>query len=55
MTIYYRFVDKLIALIPDVCKSSFKFDESFEYGAKMDRILDGLDIKPAEEDDEQVD
>ena len=33
----------------------FKFDESFEYGAKRDRILDGLDIKPAEEDDEQVD
>ena len=28
----------------------FKFDESFEYGAKMDRILDDLKIK-----DEQVD
>ncbi len=27
----------------------FKFDESFEYGAKMDRILDDLKIK-----DEQV-
>lgn len=31
----------------------FKFDDSFEYGAKMDKILDGLDIKPEEEDDEQ--
>ena len=34
----------------------FKFDGSFEYGAKMDKILDSLDIKPAEEEnDEQVD
>ncbi len=30
----------------------FKFDSSFEYGARMDRILDGLDIKPAEEDEQ---
>ena len=28
----------------------FKFDESYEYGAKMDRILDGLKVN-----DEQVD
>ena len=36
----------------------FKFDESFEYGAKMDQILDKLDIKPEEPEDadnEQVD
>jgi ribosome-binding factor A len=32
----------------------FKFDNSFEYGAKMDALIDSLDIKPAdpEEDDE---
>ena len=30
----------------------FKFDESFEYGAKMDAILDGLDIKPEEPEEE---
>ncbi len=26
----------------------FKFDDSFEYGAKMDALIDSLDIKPAE-------
>ena len=34
----------------------FKFDESFEYGQKMDRLLDSLDIKPEEpqpEDEEE--
>lgn len=31
----------------------FKFDESFEYGAKMDALIDSLDIKPAEEENEQ--
>ncbi len=33
----------------------FKFDNSFEYGAKMDALIDSLDIKPAEpeEEDEQ--
>ncbi len=30
----------------------FKFDESFEYGAKMDAILDNLDIKPEEPEEE---
>ncbi len=29
----------------------FKIDESFEYGARMDRILDSLDIRPADEPD----
>ena len=28
----------------------FAFDNSFEYGKKMDAILDSLDIKPAEEE-----
>ena len=29
----------------------FKYDESFEYGMKMDRLIDSLDIKPAEEEE----
>ena len=29
----------------------FAFDNSFEYGKKMDDILDSLDIKPAEEEE----
>ena len=34
----------------------FKFDESYEYGAKMDKILDDLKIcEEARPDDEQVD
>ena len=33
----------------------FKFDNSFEYGAKMDALIDSLDIRPAvsEEENEQ--
>ena len=30
----------------------FKFDNSFEYGAKMDALIDSLDIKPADPEDE---
>ena len=30
---------------------SFKFDNSFEYGAKMDALIDSLDIKPADPED----
>ena len=33
----------------------FKFDSSFEYGQKMDAILDSLDIKPAEEEADEDD
>ena len=33
----------------------WKFDSSFEYGQKMDALLDSLDIKPAEEDPEDDD
>ncbi|MBR0129784.1 MAG: 30S ribosome-binding factor RbfA [Firmicutes bacterium] len=33
----------------------FKFDSSFEYGQKMDAILDSLDIKPAEEESDEDD
>ncbi len=29
----------------------FKFDNSFEYGAKMDALIDSLDIKPADPED----
>ena len=29
----------------------FKFDNSFEYGKKMDALLDSLDIKPAEDEE----
>ena len=32
--------------VPDLI---FRFDESFEYGAKMDKLLDSLNIKPEEE------
>ncbi len=31
----------------------FRIDNSFEYGKKMDALLDSLDIKPAEEDEEE--
>ena len=31
----------------------FKFDNSFEYGAKMDALIDSLDIKPAGPEDEE--
>jgi len=31
----------------------FKFDESFDYGAKMDKIIDSLDIKHDEDENEQ--
>lgn len=31
----------------------FKFDDSFEYGAKMDALIDSLDIKPEEEDSDE--
>ena len=30
----------------------FKFDNSFDYGAKMDALIDSLDIKPADPEDE---
>ena len=30
----------------------FKFDNSFEYGAKMDALIDSLDIKPVDPEDE---
>ncbi|MBQ2058240.1 MAG: 30S ribosome-binding factor RbfA [Firmicutes bacterium] len=33
----------------------FRFDQSFEYGDKMDRLLDSLDIKPAAPDEAQED
>ncbi len=31
---------------------TFRFDNSFEYGAKMDALIDSLDIKPADPEDE---
>ena len=30
----------------------FKFDNSFEYGAKMDALIDSLDIKPEDAEEE---
>lgn len=31
----------------------FKFDESFEYGAKMDALIDSLNVKPEEAEDRE--
>jgi len=38
-----------VRYVPDLI---FKFDNSLEYGAKMDAILAKLDIKPAEPEEE---
>ena len=38
-----------VRYVPDLI---FKFDNSLEYGAHMDKVLDSLDIKPAEPEEE---
>ncbi|MBF0370798.1 MAG: 30S ribosome-binding factor RbfA [Magnetococcales bacterium] len=34
-------------------KLRFEIDQSFEYGARMDRVINSLDIPPAEEEGEE--
>jgi len=38
--------------VPDL---RFKWDETFEYAARIDSLLDSLDIQPADDEDENED